>query len=307
VKLFSALFLLLAWAGSLAGAAEPSPPRVLTTMFPIYCFASAVIGENGKVENLLPASVGPHDYQLAPSDYRKIRDADLVFTVGVGLESWLAKALKPSDPRVTDLSKAFEKDLLKGSPHLDLEGPHKHAHDHDHDHEHAGQNPHYWLDPTFAIRCVTNILARVQKIDPSRAADYAKNADAYIARLKALDTEISAQLKPVAAQPFITHHDAFPYFVKRYNLTLAGVMEITPDVAPSPRYLSDLLKVVREKKVQVIFTEPQFSSRLARQIAKDANIRVAQLDTLETGPLRKEAYEEGLRKNAATLLRELRK
>lgn len=290
-----------------AFAAEGKKPRVLTTLFPVYCFAAAVVGEHGTVENLLPANVGPHDYQLAPSDFRKIREADVVFTVGVGLEAWLEKALKGNERgRVVELSKGFEKELLHGSPHLDLPGTHKHGHDHDHNHDHEGLNPHYWLDPVFAIRCVTNILARVQAIDPARSSDYAKNAEQYVARLKKLDSEISEQLMPVARVAFITHHDAFPYFVKRYELNLAGVLETTPDVAPSPRYLRDLLKVVREKKVQVIFSEPQFSSRLARQIAKDAKIRVASLDTLETGPMRKEAYEEGMRKNAATLARELK-
>jgi ABC-type Zn uptake system ZnuABC Zn-binding protein ZnuA len=77
-------------------------------------------------------------------------------------------------------------------------------------------------------------------------------------------------------------------------------------VPPSPRYLSDLLKVIREKNVPVIFVDPRESQRLAKQVAHDAKIRTAELDTLESGKLDAQGYEEGMRRNAETLARELK-
>ena len=225
-----------------AAAAEAKRLHVVTTIFPVYCFASGVLGSNGDVQNLLAPNIEPHDYQLSPGDLRKLKDADLVIFNGVGLDTWVNKALSAAEKtRALDLGKSLAADLLEASPDLDLAGTHKHGHGH----QHGASNPHYWLDPQLAIRCVTNILAHVQQLDPAHAADYTKNAQAYIASLQKLDRDIAEKLAPVKDQPFITQHDAFPYFVRRYQLRLAGVLEATPEAPPSPRYLADLMKVIR--------------------------------------------------------------
>jgi len=286
-----------------AEAAEGKKLRVVTTILPEYCFVSGVVGDLGDVQNLLPPNIGPHDYQLTPSDYRKIRDADLIVFNGAGLDNWISKAFKGAEnSRTLELGAALKTDLIPSAPDVEIEGDHKHAHEH----QHGADNPHFWQDPLLAIRCVTNILATVQKIDPAHAADYAKNADAYIARLKQLDAEVAAKVAPVREKPFVTQHDAFPYLVRRYQLHPVGVLEVTPDVPPSPRYLADLAKVIREKQVRVIFADPQSSKRLVNQVAADAKIRVANLGTLESGKISPDAYEKGMRENAETLARELK-
>jgi ABC-type Zn uptake system ZnuABC Zn-binding protein ZnuA len=274
--------------------------RVVTTIFPIYCFASGVVGAEGEVQNLLPANVSPHDYQLSPSDLRKIRDADVVIMNGIGLDDWVRKALEPNKGRrVIVLGDLIPKDqLIVTPPDLDLEGKHQHAHEH----EHAPANPHIWLDPQLAILCVSNIAKVVGAQNPACQ----KNADIYIARLRKLDSDIATQLASVRNKPFITQHNAFPYFVRRYELKQVGILEPTPDVPPSPHFLADLLKVIREKNVQVIFNDPRSSPRLAKQIAHDAKIRTAELDTLESGKLDPKGYEQGLRRDAQILASELK-
>ena len=42
-------------------------------------------------------------------------------------------------------------------------------------------------------------------------------------------------------------------------------------------------------------------------IAKDTGVPLAELDTLETGPLKPTAYEEGLRRNLSTVQKHLGK
>jgi zinc transport system substrate-binding protein len=279
----------------------PKKLRIVTSIFPIYCFASGVIGSDGEVQNLLPANVGPHDYQLSPSDIRKIQNADIVIINGLGLDNWVMKAFpnNAQSPRVITLGSLLNKTNLISVPSdLDIEGKHQHGHEH----QHGPANPHIWLDPQLAIECVNAISNAVAKSNPA----YQKNSEAYVGHLKQLDSEIATQLEAVRNKPFVTQHDAFPYFVRRYQLKQVGVIEPTPDVSPSPRYLSDLMKVIREKKVPVIFNDPRSSPRLAKQIAKDAKIRTAELDTLETGKLDAQGYEQGMLRNAQTLARELK-
>lgn len=306
-----AIFVLLT-VPNLAIAAEPTPKKlhIVTTIFPIYCFASGVIGSEGDVQNLLPANVEPHDYQLSPSDIRKIKQADLVIINGLGLDNWVMKAIPAkkdrfdtssakTGPMILNLGALLNKtNFIDIAADLDLEGEHKHGHEH----QHGSANPHIWLDSQVAVQCVNIISNAIAELNPA----YKKNAESYVARLAKLDSDIAAQLAPVRNKAFITQHDAFPYFVRRYELKQAGVIEVTPDVSPSPRYLSDLLKVIREKNVPVIFTDPRASQRLAKQIAHDTKIHTADLDTLESGKPDPLGYEQGMRRNAATLARELK-
>ena len=67
-----------------------------------------------------------------------------------------------------------------------------------------------------------------------------------------------------------------------------------------------MLKVMREQDVKVIFTEPQFEPRLVRQLTRDLGIAFAELDVLETGPIRADFYVQGMRRNQRTLAEALK-
>ena len=273
--------------------------RVLSTFLPAYCIAANVAGEHAAVENLLPGSVSLHDYQLSPPDLQKIATADVIVVNGLGLETFLEKAFKSTGTKakLVTLTHGFDPDLIAE----DAVG-HRHSepgHDHTHD-------PHTWLDPILAARSVTNVLQALQQADPKNAAAFATNAAAYTRRLNQLHEDFKDQFASIQSTPFITYHNAFRYFVRRYGLNLVGVVEQVPEVAPSVRERSDLLKTIRAKNVKVLFTEPGASPRLAQQIAKDSKLRLEQLDPLETGQLSPDAYEKGMRRNAETLVRGLR-
>jgi ABC-type Zn uptake system ZnuABC Zn-binding protein ZnuA len=283
--------------------------KVLTSFLPAYCFTVNVAGQLADVENLTSGSAGPHDAQLAPRDLRQLGRADLLVVNGLGLDAaWLRarQAIDPSRrPAVVELAAGLDQELIRQP----AEPGRKHELARN---EPSGQaqssraralppNPHVWLDPVLACRAVTNILKALQAADPANAAGYARQAQAFCRRLANLDEQLRAGLAPLKDQPLVTFHDAFPYFIRRYNLNLVGVIESIPDVEPSAKHLEWLLKVIRESKVKVIFTEPQFSARLPRQIARDAGLPLAELDTLETGPLTAAAYEDGLRRNLRAL------
>jgi zinc transport system substrate-binding protein len=277
--------------------------KVVTSFLPVYCFAVNVAGDLAEVENLLPSGVGPHDYQFAPRDLRKLTAADLFVVNGLGVEDWLGRVVQAvgtsGKPVMVEISAGLKAELI-------LLKPGTRVLESGHGHDHAPANSHIWLDPKLAAHAVTNILKAFQKRDPANAAGYAANAEKYLARLQALDQELATALASVKTQPLITYHNAFPYFTRRYGLNLVGVVEETPDIEPSPQQRTALMKLIREKRVKVIFTEPQFTSKLARQIAQDAGVALAELDTLETGPLTPTAYETGLRRNATVLQRHLK-
>ncbi len=310
------LVLLLGLAGKAFG--EDGKIRVLTSIPPLYCWAVNVAGDLATVENLLPADVGPHDYQFKPKDLKRLQAADLIVLNGLGLEEWFTRAIQANamdaERKVIHIADGLlETNLIFHLPTLELD-PGKPGKEQGHEHDHGPRtrdsgpgtdhdlaNPHLWQDPQLAMHGVTNILLALQRIDPALAAGYQRNATAYLSRLAALDTEIRQAVAGFSSRTVVTYHDAFPYFCRRYGIDLAGVIEQVPGSDPSPRYLAELLKVIRARKVKVIFTEPQFNPRLAKRLADDLGIAVAELDVLETGALSPDSYEDGLRRNLRVL------
>ena len=285
-----------------APAGEARKLKVVTSFLPVWCFTVNVAGDLAEVENLLPPGAEPHDFQFSPREMRKLNAADVVIINGLQLESWLDKPIHSTEqPKtVVEAAAGLSSELiplrlgLVGARTGRQETP-------------GASNPHIWLDPRLAACAVSNILQALQKADPAHAAGYAKNAESYLARLNKLDAEFAADLANAKDKPFITMHDAFPYLARHYGLEVAGVIEQTPDVEPSLKYLSALGRVIREEHVRVIFTERQSAggseSKVAEQLGRDYHVPVASLDTLETGEFTPEAYENGMRRN----LRELEK
>ncbi len=299
---------MLAWLLLLfpASAAESKRLQILTSFPPAYCWTANVAGDLADVENLLPGTVGPHDYEFSPRDLRRLHAADVLVVNGLELEPWLAR-LKQSladraKPVIVELSAG-----LKGELIYDL-GPQEEGKAASPRAPEALQpaNAHIWLDPRLAARAITNIATALRVADPAHADGYAANEAAYIARLQLLDAEIAQGLAPVPQHDIVTFHNAFPYFARRYGLRVIGVVEEVPDVSPSARHLSNLGRIIHDRGVKVIFAEPQFSRRLADQVSRDLKVGVAELDTLETGALTPQFYEETMRRNLKTLQTHLR-
>ena len=293
-----------------------SRTRILATLPAIHSWAANVAGEDATVECLLSADVGPHDFQFRPSDLRKLAQADVVLMNGLGVDPWLDRAVAQGDSkpsrRVATVTDGIRGQLIHHLTPLAVEQPSGSrktaaAHDHHHDHSQDGEaNPHVWLDPIIAKHCVSNIVQALRQADPSHADGYSRRGDAYLRELDALDIRIRSALKGLENRKVVTFHDAFPYFCKRYDLRLVGVVEEVPHVDPSPRYLAQLSRAIRREKVRVVFSEPQFNPRIVRRLADDLGIRVAELDVLETGIASRTFYIDGLERNLRSLEAALR-
>ena len=290
--------------------------RVLTTLPAIHSWAANVAGDTAAVESLLPANVGPHDFQFRPSDLRKLAAADVVLMNGLGVDTWLTRAVtrgasKPSR-RVVTVTDGLQKQLIHHRTPLAIDptttGSKKPSQDHSHDHDHSDDdaNPHVWLDPVFAKHCVSNIIQALCQADPAHAEGYTRRGETYLRELDQLDEQIRSSLKGLSNRKVVTFHDAFPYFCRRYDLQLVGVVEEVPSVDPSPKYLAQLSRAIRQQQVRVIFSEPQFHPRLVQRLANDLAIGVAELDVLETGTASRTFYIDGLRRNLRTLESALR-
>jgi zinc transport system substrate-binding protein len=286
---------------SITGMASAERLKVVASFLPLYAHAKSIAGERAEVSQLLPAGVGPHDFQFKPSDVKKIAEADLLIVNGLGLEDWLGGIVQQAGNArlvIVDTSKGVNK---MASPQV-VDMPHEHTAGHTHEHkEEGGANPHIWLDPVIAQIQARTILAALVKADPKNTEFYEKNASNYLRRLEKLNEDFRVQLAGLNPKNLITFHDAFPYLAKRYDLNYLGFIEEFPEKSPSPKTLAALFDVIKKNKVKVIFAEEGYEPKLLRTIAQQSGAIVAALDTLEVGAPTAEAYLMRMEANLAAL------
>ena len=287
------LALLLCCAPALASA-----ETVVASFYPIHLFARNLLEgiDSVEVSSLAdPTSGCLHDYQLQTGDMKALARADVFLINGAGMEGYLEGVFEafPTLP-VVDASQGVEL----------LEDCSDHGHDEDdHDHDHAF-NAHIWLDAENAALMVANLADGLIAALPQHEAAIAANRDAYIARLTALDAELTAALANLPHKDIITFHEAFPYFANAYGLNVAAVINRDPDDALSPRQLAELCKTVKALGAPPLFVEPQYEDMAAKTISRETGASLYTLDPIVTGPADAPLthYEDVMRQNLNVLL-----
>ena len=116
------LLLLLTLAACSGGGAAAPKLNVVTTNNIVADWVRNVAGEDVQVFSLLPVGADPHTYQPGARDVTRIADADLVLSVGLGLEgAWLRELLQNAarDPAtIIELGESIDP-LEFGATHAD--------------------------------------------------------------------------------------------------------------------------------------------------------------------------------------------
>jgi ABC-type Zn uptake system ZnuABC Zn-binding protein ZnuA len=135
-----------------------------------------------------------------------------------------------------------------------------------------------WMNPLNVIRYVENIRDGLSKADPAGKDIYAKNADAYIAKLKDLDQWVKSEISqlPVEKRLLVTNHDALGYFAEAYNFKVVGAVipSVTDSASPSAQEMADLIKTIRSSGARAIFLDIGENQTLAQQIAAETGVKV---------------------------------
>ncbi|MCR4309761.1 MAG: metal ABC transporter substrate-binding protein [Deltaproteobacteria bacterium] len=275
--------LLLALAPS-SGRAEPM--RVLASFFPMEVFTRNVVGDTAGVTvmSMLPASLGcPHDYALTPGDMKKIASADLFVANGLGMEEFLGGPVRRANPKIRIVETARAVLPIHGG------------------HGHGDVNPHTWVSPRNAILQVREIEKALSAARPVSSRAFRRNADAFVSRLSALAVEFETAAKTFRRRNIVTFHNVFGYLARDLGLTVVGEIETAPGQEPSAGEIRKLSRTIRERKVPAVFSEPQYSPKLADALAREAGVPVRVLDPVATGSPALTAYEDAMRRNLATL------
>jgi zinc transport system substrate-binding protein len=283
---------------------------IITSLAPYGSLLEQVAGELADVVVVLPPGASPHTFEPSPRTAATLAGADLVVLNG-SVDEWLHEMVEASNPDlpVVEALELLEEELEAlgdfGTESLeDGAGGDEAAADRSRDaevdeHAHEGVNPHVWLDPVLMAALMRPLGDALAEVDPGNAAVYRERAESLASELIELDDELRRELAPVSGAPFIPFHDAWPYFARRYGLDLLIEIEPFPGREPSPRYLAEAVRLIRESAAPAIFTEVGLNDRPGRVLASEARVALRVLDPLGRAG---ETYQDLLRRNATTIL-----
>lgn len=269
-----------------AVAEASTPPRVVVSIAPLHSLVAAVMENAGQPELLLRGGESPHSFSLRPSAARLLSNADILFWIGPQLERPLARLLPKLRPHrniamleISDLGVLGNRQL----PPSRQAGTDPHHHEG----EESGIDPHVWLSPANALLMTNEIVHRLSALDPERSTQYLANGARLRRSLLTLDVELAEQLETVHGD-YLVFHDAYQYLEHRYGLQALASVTTHAERRPGAARLSALRKMLAERNVPCLFSEPEYSPRLVNLLREDLPLRHTVLDpigaTIPAGP-----------------------
>jgi zinc/manganese transport system substrate-binding protein len=276
--------------------AQQTKLPVVATFSILGDIVSNVGGDRVEVKSLVGPNGDAHVYSPSPADAKTLADAKVIVTNGLGFEGWLARLIKSSNTKAPNVVAS------KGIKPRKLAGTHSHGHGH----SHADGDPHAWQSVANVKIFVANIRDGLTKADPAGKVVYAANADAYLAKLDALESEVKDAVSkiPPERRKIITTHDAFGYFKDAYGVEFIAPQGVSTDSEASARDVARIITQIKKQKIPAVFMENISDTRLLTQIANETAAKLggtlySDALTDEKGPA--PTYIDLIRHNIRTL------
>ncbi len=216
-------------------------------------------GDRVEVVTLVGPNGDAHVFSPSPADVKKVADAKVVFTNGLGFEGWMPRLIKASGTKA--LTVVASTDIT--SRKMEEEG-------------HMVTDPHAWQSIGNAKVYVANIRDGLSKADPAGAGGYDANAKAYLAKLDALEKEVKAAIGKIPAdrRRIITTHDSFGYFGAAYGMEFISPEGVSTETEASAKDVAKIITQIKKEKIPAVFMENISDPRLMQQIAKESGAKI---------------------------------
>lgn len=295
---------------SAALAAVQGPPvKVVTSLTTYGSIAREIGGDRASVTSIAEGDEDPHFVQPRPSFVPLLRAADLFVTTGMDLELWVPALLdRAGNARVREGGPGYVA-AFRGISVVEIPSSISRAQGD----VHVDGNPHIHTDPINAIIIARNILAGLVRVSPANAEFFTRREQDFELRvLRALVGEelvtiltpaavfrlaqhdsltaflqrpyqgrpLSSrlggwlqQMAPLRGRQMVCYHREWSYFNIRYGTSCAEYVEPKPGVPPSPRHVQDVVALMRDRRIPVVFASNYYDQNQIRQIAERTGAR----------------------------------
>jgi ABC-type Zn uptake system ZnuABC Zn-binding protein ZnuA len=286
------------------GPADP-PVKIVTSLTTYGAIAREIVGDRGTVTSIAQGDEDPHFVQPKPSFVRLLRDADLFVTTGLDLELWVPALLDragnrnireggpgyvPAYQGIELLEVPVSVSRAQGDIHVDG-NPHIHT-----DPANgiiiarnilAGLervspgNAAYFAERErdFERRVLDATMgpALVEALTPATAFDLLRSDKLYdfASRQKyqgkPLIDRLGGWLKQGQAfrgREMACYHKEWAYFSNRFKVDCITYIEAKPGIPPTPRHVQEVIALMRQRKVPVLFASNYFDRKQIQRVAE---------------------------------------
>ena len=246
--------------------------NVVTSTTDMAALTQEVGGDKVTVESIAKGYQDPHFVEAKPSFLLKLRQADLLISVGLQLEiGWLPPLITQSgNPRIQVGASGYL-DASQFSEILEIpQGTVTRAEGD----VHPLGNPHYWLDPDNGRRIAKGIAGKLADLDPDDAAYFQQRSQDFAQRLAVAEQKWEAEMKPFRGRKVVTYHRSFPNFAKHFGLDVIGYVEPRPGIPPTHSHTLELIQLMKRENCKVVLVEPYFDLKTPQSIGRETGSQV---------------------------------
>jgi len=242
--------------------------RVVTSVPTLAAIAEEIGGDKVEVEGLAKGYQDPHFVDAKPSYVLLLNKADLLLYTGLDLEiGWLPVLITGSrNSKITSINAPGNLSSSTLIP-IVLEVPTVRV-DRSMGDVHPLGNPHYMLDPRNGISVAKGIADRLKEIDPENASYYDERLKDFVKRLSAKIKEWDEKLVPYKGTEVVTYHKSWVYFSDWAGFKEVGYIEPKPGIPPSPSYVAELIRKMKEMNVKLVIAESYYPQKTPALIAE---------------------------------------
>ncbi len=257
----------------LAPAAQAKLEVVATT--PDFGSIAAEIGGNrASITTLAKPTEDPHFVDAKPSFIVKLNRADAVVEGGAELEiGWLPALLDQSRNSKLALGAPGRIYCSQGISLVEIPA----TLDRSRGDIHAAGNPHYMTDPVNAKIVAEHIADAFCQLDAKSCDTYRANLKKFAEELDKKTVEWEKLLAPFKGQRIVAYHNTWPYFARRFGLSIDLFLEPKPGIPPTPVHLAEVMTRMKSEHVRIILLEPYQNRKTAEAVAADTGATVVEV------------------------------
>ena len=295
-------------------ASETQKLKVTSSIVPISSIINTIGWDYVEVENIVPAGVSPHGFDLSAKQMASVQQSDVVFMIGLeSIDRFLENAIV--DKNHIELAEGIE--LLEATAHEHHDDEHKseeieHEDHHDEhqenhsnqEHEHNNedhhdetdkhenhedkhdhdQDPHVWLWKDNVITIAQKIESELSRLVPEQQEYFAQNTSNFIEVLTDIYSDFSTEVANKTPSEFIVFHDAYNYMFKSIGLDQDNKLVFSENVMHElgTSHMAELIDEVQMHWVKYMFREPQFQNKNLESFASQYSLSLDVLDPLGT-------------------------
>ena len=156
------------------------------------------------------------------------------------------------------------------------------------------------------LRLICNLLDGMVRVAPEARETFEKNREAFLARVEDAMVRWRKTLEPFKGAKVVVYHPDYAYFLARFGVAQAGMLEDRPGIPPSPQHLAQLIRQMKDERVKVMLVQPWNDLKLAQRVADEAGAKAVVVPTMVGGVKGADTYIGAIDYNVNALAQALR-